>query len=70
MVFFRQGTGKSAADCLFLSTIINERMKLRIIKDHSCRSFISQAGLAQRGRINWTEDGNAYTKIKDGGIVK
>jgi dipeptidyl-peptidase-4 len=25
---------------------------------------------AQRGRINWTADGNAYTKIKDGNIVK
>ena len=45
-------------------------MKLRIIKIILVVLFISQAGLAQRGRINWTEDGNAYTKIKDGGIVK
>jgi dipeptidyl-peptidase 4 len=30
--------------------------------------FIQMAG-AQR-RINWTPDGNAYTKLKDGGIVK
>lgn len=29
-----------------------------------------QVSVAQRGRINWTANGNAYTKIKDGGIVK
>lgn len=32
--------------------------------------FIAQVGLAQQGGINWMPDGNAYTKIKDGGIVK
>ena len=32
---------------------------------------LAQFTLAQnRGRINWTANGNAYTKIKDGGIVK
>jgi dipeptidyl-peptidase-4 len=29
-----------------------------------------QISFAQRGRINWTANGNAYTKLKDGGIVK
>ena len=29
-----------------------------------------QVSFAQRGRINWTANGNAYTKIKEGGIVK
>lgn len=32
--------------------------------------FIQLAFAQNRGRINWTEDGNAYTRIKDGGIVK
>lgn len=32
---------------------------------------VAQLAFAQnRGRINWTEDGNAYTRVKDGGIVK
>lgn len=29
-----------------------------------------QVSVAQRGGIKWTANGNAYTKIKDGGIVK
>ncbi len=29
-----------------------------------------QVSFAQRGRINWIANGNAYTRIKDGGIVK
>ncbi len=31
---------------------------------------ILNISFAQRGRINWTADGNAYTKIKEGNIVK
>ena len=45
-------------------------MKFRSIKIIIVVLFLSQFSLAQRSRINWTEDGNAYTKLKEGGIVK
>ena len=46
-------------------------MKFRGFKIIILFVCLTQFSLAQnRGRINWTEDGNAYTKIKDGGIVK
>ena len=32
--------------------------------------FTVQLSFAQRGGINWTTDGNTYTKIKEGNIVK
>ncbi len=32
--------------------------------------FVAHISMAQQGGINWMPDGFAYTKIKDGGIVK
>ncbi len=45
-------------------------MKYRIVA--LCLLFIclAQTITAQRGRINWTSDGNAYTKMSGGNIVK
>ncbi len=45
-------------------------MKLRIITISLLFIISVQLLLAQRGPINWTADGNAYTKIKEGSIVK
>lgn len=45
-------------------------MKFRSFKIIILFVCLAQLSIAQRGRINWTEDGNAYTKLKDGGIVK
>ncbi|MBL0181571.1 MAG: DPP IV N-terminal domain-containing protein [Chitinophagaceae bacterium] len=46
-------------------------MKFRGFKIIILFVCLTQFGLAQnRGSINWTEDGNAFTKIKDGGIIK
>jgi dipeptidyl-peptidase 4 len=45
-------------------------MKLRIFTLVLLFIFSIQIIIAQRGQINWTADGNAYTKIKDGNIVK
>jgi len=45
-------------------------MKFRIIALSLVFIFSIHLLCAQRGRINWMADGNAYTKIKDGNIVK
>jgi dipeptidyl-peptidase 4 len=45
-------------------------MKFRIIVLSLLFIFSVQLLSAQRGRINWMADGNAYTNIKDGNIVK
>ncbi len=45
-------------------------MKFRGFKIALLFIVIAQFSPAQRGRVNWTEDGNAYTKLKEGGIVK
>jgi dipeptidyl-peptidase-4 len=45
-------------------------MKFRIIVLSLLFIFSVQLLSAQRGRINWMADGNSYTNIKDGNIVK
>ncbi len=45
-------------------------MKFRIIAISIIFIFCIQLLPAQRGGINWTADGNAYTVIKDGNIVR
>ena len=45
-------------------------MNFRIMKILVLFIFTVQCGIAQRGGINWTTDGNGYTKIKDNNIVK
>lgn len=45
-------------------------MNIRITKILVLFIFIVQLGMAQRGGINWMPDGNAYTKINNGNIVK
>ena len=45
-------------------------MKFRIIAISLLFIFSAQTLFAQRGPINWMADGNAYTKIKEGSIVK
>ena len=45
-------------------------MNFRIMKILVLFIFTVQCGIAQRGGINWTTDGNAYTKIKEGNIIK
>jgi dipeptidyl-peptidase 4 len=45
-------------------------MNFKITKLIVLFTFAIQIAFAQRGRINWTVDGNAYTKLKDGNIVK
>ena len=45
-------------------------MNFRVTKILVFFIFAVQLSFAQRGRINWTADGNAYTKIKEGNIVK
>ncbi|MEY2918370.1 MAG: hypothetical protein RIS73_2084 [Bacteroidota bacterium] len=45
-------------------------MKFRIIALSLLFIFSVQLLSAQRGRINWMADGNAYTNIKEGNIVK
>jgi dipeptidyl-peptidase 4 len=45
-------------------------MKFRIIALSLLFIFSVQLLSAQRGRINWMADGNAYSNIKDGNIVK
>ena len=43
-------------------------LKIRILFLLVC---VAQFSLAQnRGKINWTADGNAYTKVKDGNIIQ
>jgi hypothetical protein len=45
-------------------------MKFRIIALSLLFIFSVQLLSAQRGRINWMADGNAYSNIKEGNIVK
>jgi dipeptidyl-peptidase-4 len=45
-------------------------MNIRFIKLLVVFSIVLQVAVGQRGRINWLPDGNGYTKISTGNIVK
>src|SRR6187399_440659 len=45
--------------------MLNLKMKVLLVLLCAAQFTVAQ----NRGRINWTADGNSYTRIKDGNIV-